>query len=78
MNEHAGIVYVGSNKDAVPEHQVYALKLDGSNAKAPVRISQGDRIAQLLIVPVSMLQCVEVNSLDDTVRGDGGFGSTGR
>ena len=41
-------------------------------------ISQGDRIAQLLIVPVSMLKCVEVDSLDDTVRGDCGFGSTGR
>ena len=41
-------------------------------------IGQGDRIAQLLIVPVSMLQCVEVNSLDDTERGACGFGSTGR
>ena len=41
-------------------------------------IEQGDRIAQLLIVPVSMLQCVEVDSLDDTVRGAGGFGSTGK
>ena len=41
-------------------------------------IGQGDRIAQLLIVPASMLQCVEVNSLDDTARGNGGFGSTGR
>ena len=41
-------------------------------------ISQGDRVAQLLIVPVSMLQCVEVGSLDDTVRCAGGFGSTGR
>ena len=40
-------------------------------------ISQGDRVAQLLIVPVSMLQCAEVESLDDTVRGDCGFGSTG-
>lgn len=41
-------------------------------------INQGDRIAQLLIVPVSMLQCAEVDSLDDTARGDCGFGSTGR
>ena len=40
-------------------------------------ISQGDRIAQLLIVPVYMLQCAEVDSLDDTVRGNCGFGSTG-
>ena len=41
-------------------------------------INQGDRIAQLLIVPVSMLECVEVDSLDDTDRGVGGFGSTGK
>ncbi len=41
VNEHNGTVYVSSNKDAVPERQVYALKLDGSTAKAPVRISQG-------------------------------------
>lgn len=41
VNEHDGTVYVSSNKDAVPERQVYALKLDGSTATAPVRISQG-------------------------------------
>ena len=41
-------------------------------------INQGDRIAQMLIVPVSMLQCLEVDSLGDTERGDSGFGSTGR
>ena len=46
--------------------------------KTTVRINQGDRIAQLLIVPVSMLDCIEVDSLDDTARGAGGFGSTGR
>lgn len=45
--------------------------------KTTMRINQGDRIAQLLIVPVSMLQCAEVDSLDDTERGAGGFGSTG-
>ena len=41
-------------------------------------IEQGDRIAQLLIVPVAMPQCVEVESLDDTARGIGGFGSSGK
>ena len=46
--------------------------------KTTMRINQGDRIAQLLIVPVSMLECVEVYSLDDTERGAGGFGSTGK
>ena len=46
--------------------------------KTTMRIEQGDRIAQMLIVPVSMLECVEVDSLDDTERGAAGFGSTGK
>jgi dipeptidyl-peptidase-4 len=41
VNEHTGTVFVASNKDAVPEKQIYALKLDGSTAKAPARVSQG-------------------------------------
>lgn len=41
VNEHTGTVFVASNKDAVPEKQIYALKIDGSTAKAPARISQG-------------------------------------
>ncbi len=44
----------------------------------PVEIRHGDRIAQLVICPVSRMQPVEVSSLDDTARGAGGFGHTGR
>ena len=55
--------------------EIKVVLLAGAN---DFEISQGDRVAQLLIVPVSMLQCAEVESLDDTVRGDCGFGSTGR
>ena len=40
-------------------------------------IRRGDRIAQLVIAPVVQAQWVEVESLDDTARGVGGFGSTG-
>ena len=46
--------------------------------KTTMSINQGDRIAQLLIMPVSMLECVEVGSLDDTERAASGFGSTGK
>jgi len=38
----------------------------------------GERIAQLLLVPVALPLPVEVDELDDTDRGLGGFGSTGR
>lgn len=40
-------------------------------------VKKGDRIAQLLIVPVNMQECYVAETLDDTVRGAGGFGSTG-
>jgi len=38
----------------------------------------GERIAQIVIVPIALPQVCEVEELDDTIRGDGGFGSTGR
>lgn len=41
-------------------------------------IQPGERIAQMVIMPVSMMPVEEVAELDDTVRGDGGFGSTGK
>merc|ERR1712038_2092449 len=40
-------------------------------------IRKGDRIAQLILEKVSMVDVVEVEELDDTQRGAGGFGSTG-
>jgi len=42
-----------------------------------VLIQRGDRIAQLVIAPVSRVELVEVEELSPTVRGTGGFGSTG-
>ena len=42
------------------------------------RINRGDRIAQLVPAPVQRAILTETDSLDDTVRGAGGFGSTGR
>ena len=42
-----------------------------------VTIRRGDRIAQLLISPVVQAKWREVEALDDTARGEGGFGSTG-
>ena len=42
-----------------------------------VRWERGDRIAQLVIVPVPQVELVAVESLDETGRGAGGFGSTG-
>src|SRR5690606_41977130 len=44
---------------------------------APFPIARGDRIAQLVLAPVTLAEWHEVDELDDTARGAGGFGSTG-
>lgn len=42
----------------------------------PVTIEHGDRVAQAVLAPVLRARVQEVSSLDDTARGQGGFGST--
>ena len=44
----------------------------------PFAIRSGDRIAQLAVIPVAIQSWQECASLDETARGSGGFGSTGR
>ena len=43
----------------------------------PQMITNGERIAQLVICPYENVELNEVDNLDETERGDGGFGSTG-
>lgn len=56
------------------EIKVIVINLD---AATPIRITRGERIAQLVIQAVVRCEPVEVDALEDTVRGEGGFGSTG-
>jgi dUTP pyrophosphatase len=42
------------------------------------RIEPGDRIAQLVVLPVAIADVVESDALTESARGDGGFGSSGR
>ena len=46
--------------------------------REPFEVKRGDRIAQLVASPVQRAELIEVDALDDTPRGVGGFGSTGR
>jgi dUTP pyrophosphatase len=46
--------------------------------REPFTIRRGDRIAQLVIAPVTQAAWTEVADLDQTARGAGGFGSTGQ
>jgi dUTP pyrophosphatase len=49
-----------------------------NHGEAPFTLSRGDRIAQMVVAPVTLARLVEADELDDTARGAGGFGSTGR
>lgn len=48
-----------------------------AHAETQCHVKAGDRIAQAMLVPIPACALVEVETLTDTVRGDGGFGSTG-
>jgi len=42
------------------------------------RVEAGDRIAQLVLTPIALAEPVEAAALSESVRGEGGFGSSGR
>ena len=46
--------------------------------REPFHVGVGDRIAQLIVEKISTPKLVEVNELDETERGAGSFGSTGK
>ena len=48
-----------------------------NKGQADFRIERGDRIAQLMFMPVFHANLIAAESLDETERGEGGFGSTG-
>ena len=48
-----------------------------NHGEADFAVSKGDRVAQLILERILTPDVVEVEDLDDTTRGAGGFGSTG-
>jgi dUTP pyrophosphatase len=65
----AGVVDAGYRGEV----QVVMINL----GKEPFALKKGMKIAQMLIQPVAAVTIVESDTLDDTSRGEGGFGSTG-
>ena len=49
-----------------------------NDSNYPKTINHGERIAQLVILPFVSFDFIEVDELSDTIRGDGGFGHTGK
>ena len=63
--------------DAGYRGEVRVLLLN-TDRQAPFEIAEGDRVAQLVLVRAEAPELEETDELDDTARGSGGFGSSGR
>ena len=87
----AGLIYarssLGTKRGLAPANKVGVVDSDyrgefmiflHNHGAEPQTIQHGDRVAQLLITPVFTPRFVEAADLSDTVRGAGGFGSTGK
>lgn len=69
LNNSVGVIDAGYRGEV----QV-SLHNDG---RARFKVAHGDRIAQAMILPVPAVELIEVDDLNETERGAGGFGSTG-
>lgn len=87
---YAGLIYarsgLASKKGLAPANKVGVVDADyrgeimvalHNHSGAPVSIEPKERIAQLVITPYLTAHFEETEQLSDTVRGEGGFGSTG-
>ena len=87
----AGLIYarssMGTKRGLAPANKVGVIDSDyrgevmvalHNHGSEPQIVAHGERIAQLLITPVLSPAFELAESLDDTARGAGGFGSTGR
>jgi len=69
VHKLAGVVDAGYRGEV----QVVMINL----GNAPYEIKKGMKIAQMLVQPISEVEVIEAEDLDDTLRGEDGFGSTG-
>ena len=87
----AGLIYARSGlackRGLAPANKVGVIDSDyrgeviialHNHSANPQTVAQGERIAQLVITPVFTPGFRQVETLDDTLRGQGGFGSTGK
>ena len=88
---YAGLVYarssLASKRNLAPANKVGVIDSDyrgevmvalHNHGTTPQTIESGERIAQMVITPYITANFIECDSLSDTIRGEGGFGSTGR
>lgn len=88
---YAGLVFarsgLASKRHLAPANKVGVIDCDyrgeffvplHNHGPIPQTVEPGERIAQMILTPYLTANFVETESLSDTVRGEGGFGSTGR
>ncbi|HIU02449.1 MAG TPA: dUTP diphosphatase [Candidatus Onthocola gallistercoris] len=88
---YAGLIYARSGlatkKGLAPANKVGVVDADyrgevmvplHNHSRVAVTVEHGERIAQMVITPFLTAEFLEAEELDDTLRGENGFGSTGR
>ena len=73
-----GITVLNAPGTIDPDYRGELMVLLVNHGDAPFVVRRGERIAQLVICPVARAELVVVETLDETARGAGGYGSTGR
>ena len=73
-----GLAMVNAPGTLDEDYRGEVLVLAVNLGDAPLEIRRGERVAQLVIAPVTRVEVTEVAAIDSTARGGGGFGSTGR
>ena len=72
-----GIVIVNSPGLIDSDYRGEVAAIMATKGNDRIRIAYGDRVCQIAIVPMPTVEWYQVDALDDTERGEGGFGSTG-
>lgn len=88
---YAGFIYarsgLASKKGLAPANKVGVVDADyrgevmvalHNHGKTAQTVEAGERVAQMVIAPFVTANFILADELDDTIRGEGGFGSTGR
>jgi dUTP pyrophosphatase len=73
-----GITVLNAPGTIDPDYRGELMVLLVNHGDAPFVIRRGERIAQLVVCPVARAEILVVEELDETARGAGGYGSTGR
>lgn len=73
-----GVTVLNSPGTVDADYRGEVIVLLINHGKQTFSVRRGERIAQLVVAPVSVVALLEVDALDETTRGEGGHGSTGR